>query len=634
MHHSLGSAAFLLALPALLAGQSVRGVVSDRNTSAPLPGVVLLLLDGAGATVGRALSNEVGEYRVTALRPGAHRLRALRIGFLPVTTDVFVLGANAEVNRPLALAGIPVALDTFRVTSRGRCDVRPDSAMATYRVWEQVRTALTAAEITGRARTVRARLITFDRTLDRRGEEVLHQTSRVKEGYTDRPWTALSQDSLRRSGYVHNNRDGSTSYFAPDIPVLLSDDFLEDHCVRISRDSDASMLAVEFEPVRARREIPEIQGTVWLDRKSAELRRMRFRYVNVTGPQSASDAGGEMRFARLKNGAWMISGWNIRMPVIESRLVTRGLDGHSEIQRSVREFHVEGGALAMVTRGKDTLWARPPVVLRGHVLDSATGTAWGDAHVAVRGTSLTTRTDSAGHFTIAELIPGEYVLEIASPELEAVGVSRQITAMVADSGATLTARLPPAGLIARSACANTEGGMIVGLVRTRAAENLGGIRVIAEWRDSTDAPRSVETLTNDVGRYVLCGVPYRTIDVRIESDNGGANPVQLSIARWMRMTRADFTLSATAGASARPATLTGRVTSAANRQPIIDVVIRIASTDHAAVTNAQGTFRVTGIPPGRHTVIIRRTGYVTRIATLDFGAGRIVDYTIILNPTR
>lgn len=543
MYDFLRALLLLLAAPALLPAQSVRGVVSDRNTSEPLPGVVLLLVDGTGTTVGRALSDELGQYRVAALRPGVHRLRALRIGFRPVTTEPFALSAGAPVNRPLVLAGIPVALDTFRITSRGRCDVRPDSAMATYRVWEQVRTALTAAEITGRTPTVHARLITFDRTLDRRGDEVLHQTSRVKEGYTHRAWTALSQDSLRRFGYAHNNPDRSTSYFAPDIPVLLSDGFLEDHCVRISGGSDASVLGVEFQPIRARREIPEIQGTVWLDRKSAELRQLQFRYVNVTGTQSAADAGGEMRFVRTKTGAWMISGWHIRMPVIESRLVTRSLDGQSEMQTSVREVRVAGGELAMVTRGRDTLWARPPVVLRGQVLDSATGTPWVDAHISVRGTSLSTRTDSAGHFTISELIPGEYVVEIASPQLEAAGVSWQITAMVVDSSATLTARLPPAGQIARSACASSEGGMIVGLVRTRAAEKAGGVRIIAEWRDSTDAPRSLETLTNDAGRYVLCGIPTdRTIDVRIESDTGGANPVQVSIATWMRMARVDFTL--------------------------------------------------------------------------------------------
>lgn len=356
MPRSLGTAAFLLAFPALLAGQSVRGIVSDRNTSAPLPGVVLLLLDGTGATVGRALSNELGEYRVAALRPGAHRLRALRIGFLPVTTDAFTLAAGAEQIRPLALAGIPVALDTFRVTSRGRCDVRPDSAMATYRVWEQVRTALTATEISGRAPAVRARIRSYDRTLDRRGDRVLRQFSRTQEGHTQRAWRARSQDSLRRFGYSHSDDDGSTTYYAPDLPVLLSDGFLEDHCLRLSQESDAARLGVEFEPTRARRGIPEIEGTLWLDRRSAELRQLQFRYVNLTGDESMAGAGGEMRFVRMKNGAWMIGGWHIRMPVMEHRKVVRPLTGEMVTQSTLRQIRVQGGDLLTVTRGPDTLW--------------------------------------------------------------------------------------------------------------------------------------------------------------------------------------------------------------------------------------------------------------------------------------
>ena len=546
MRRAFAALLFPTVFPALAEAQSVRGVVSDRNTSAPLAGVVVLLLDASGVAVGRALSNERGEYRVGALRPGAHRLRALRIGFLPVVTPPFTLQPGAELDRPLVLAGIPVALDTVRVTSRGRCDVIPDSARATFRVWEQVRAALTAAEITGRARAVGARIITFERTLDPAGDQVLRQTVWVKEGLTQRAWTARSQDSLRRFGYVHGNPDGSTSYFAPDLPALLSDAFLEDHCLRLSSQSSASRLGIDFEPIRARRAIPEIAGTVWLDRRTAELREMRFRYVNVARNQSAANAGGEMRFVRLRSGAWMIAGWHIRMPVIESRLVKRALDGVSEMQVIVREVRVEGGDLVLVTRGRDTLWSQPPLALRGMVSDSATGAPWVSARVAIRGTTLATRTDSSGRFTIAQLIPGEYVVEIASPELEAAGISRQVIVMLADSAVVLNARL---------------------------------------------------------------------------ADRTG-------------LARADFAVSADTSTLARTAMLTGRVTSARDGRPLREVVIRVPALDRAAMTNANGAFRLTGIPPGTHEIRITRAGYVTRIATIAFGAGQVIDYTMVLNPTR
>jgi hypothetical protein len=68
-----------------------------------------------------------------------------------------------------------------------------------------------------------------------------------------------------------------------------------------------------FEPVKDR-QVPEIKGTLWVDRASAELRALEYEYVNVPSTVRAPGLGGRSEFARLAGGGWIIRDWYIRMP--------------------------------------------------------------------------------------------------------------------------------------------------------------------------------------------------------------------------------------------------------------------------------------------------------------------------------
>jgi hypothetical protein len=103
--------------------------------------------------------------------------------------------------------------------------------------------------------------------------------------------------------------------------------------------------------------VPEIKGTLWVDRKSAEVRRLEFRYVNVSA-EAEDHAGGDLEFIRLRDGAWTIAHWEIRMPVVEQVIVP----GHGAEPR-VAEVLGMGGDLALARRGADTLWRRAPSTL-------------------------------------------------------------------------------------------------------------------------------------------------------------------------------------------------------------------------------------------------------------------------------
>src|SRR4051812_7961270 len=144
--------ALALAVPAgALRAQVIRGTVVDQGERA-LSGVVLQLLDVSSRVVSRSLSNEQGEYRLAAPAAGSYRIRTMRIGYRAATTETFTVAPRTELLKNISLASVGVSLDTMRVVARNSCRLATDSSAATFAVWEQVRTALTAAEITGKER--------------------------------------------------------------------------------------------------------------------------------------------------------------------------------------------------------------------------------------------------------------------------------------------------------------------------------------------------------------------------------------------------------------------------------------------------------------------------------------------------
>jgi hypothetical protein len=237
----LACGVLLVAVPWVAAAQTVRGTVVDQG-QVPVPGVVVQLIDAHQLVAARALTDERGGFRVQAAAPGAYRLRTLRIGFRPITTEAVQLAAGAEITRTLIVSGVAFNLDTVRVVSRNTCRIASDSAAATFAIWEQARTALTAATLTARERSVSARTVSFERLFDPGMRRMMHEEAEAHARFDHRAWRALSADSLRRVGYVVIDRDGSTTYYAPDIDVLLSPVFSEDHCFRLVDNRNLSQL--------------------------------------------------------------------------------------------------------------------------------------------------------------------------------------------------------------------------------------------------------------------------------------------------------------------------------------------------------------------------------------------------------
>lgn len=242
-----------VALPAAIHAQTVRGTVADAGDQ-PVAGVVVLLVDSTSRVAARGLSDQRGEFRLTADRAGTFRLRTLRIGFRPVTSDPVVLSDGSEVTRRIVLSNVPVALEGMRVVDRSECRAFSDSAAATFAVWEQIRAALTAAQLTEASRAIVSTTVVYDRTMDAAGSKVLRQKSSASTSVATRAWRTPPPDQLRRAGYVVTQKDNSVDYYAPGLDALLSNVFVEDHCFRLTTDrKQPALIGMLFEPTPERK---------------------------------------------------------------------------------------------------------------------------------------------------------------------------------------------------------------------------------------------------------------------------------------------------------------------------------------------------------------------------------------------
>jgi hypothetical protein len=632
---SVGASVFAAFISATASAQTVRGVVVDQSAT-PVPGVVVQLLDSASRVAGRALSNERGEFRVAATRAGTYRLGTLRIGYRPTVSEPISLVSGGEIEHRVTLSGVRVALDTMRVVSNNICRAFTDSGAATYRVWEQVRTALTATQLTAAARAVSATTVAYERTLDASGRRVQKQSWNIRSDYVKQPWLSMSPDSLHRLGYVVTTRDNSIVYYAPGLDMLLSNVFVEDHCFRLR--TDKNRLGIAFEPAPDRKDIGEIRGTLWVDRTSSQLERIEFRYVNLT-PEQEDQAGGDMDFAHMKNGTWAVSRWNIRMPVIEQRIRSQAMGGNA---LHVTEVRVAGGELALARRGNDTLWSRPPLVLAATILDSTSGSSIAKARVVLAGTQLEGTADARGRVSIANVLPGQYTLEIHTPSLDSVSAVHQAAISFTDSASAIQIKVPTAQQIGALLCGNRQldnPGMVLGTLVTKGDTTPPrNVRVFAEWDElslrnaagnavTEKQHRAIEARTDAKGGFRFCGVPVNTaMRLRPEEAAGDAAPIDVKIPVNGRFARAELTVERSSGAA-----FVGFVVADSTQQPLIGAEVSLPKLGKTVLSNERGAFRISDIPTGTHQVTVRRVGYGALDTQVAFVSGNTLDRRIVLS---
>ena len=336
--------ALLLVSPPL-AAQSVQGQLTDSITKTPLPGAFLTLVDEQGVERARTITNGAGEFLLTAPSAGTYRLRSKRIGFRPYVSSPLTLRAGETSAFRAAIDPIPVALAEVVVAGERQCDIASGQGSSVTALWDEIREALAAVSWTSRVPSYWYHLTNFQRELTASGRRHGTDSTWSQEGYSLNPIRNFATDAeFQEQGYVLRT-DTGIIYRAPDADVLLSGTFLRTHCFDVQKgDGDnAGLFGLVFTSAQGRR-VPDITGTLWVDRQSAELRRLQFRYIRLPQEVIAPSAGGSIEFLRLPSGVWIVRDWTLRMPL--ARLVQQPMAMGTKPE--VTGFIETGGSIDLI----------------------------------------------------------------------------------------------------------------------------------------------------------------------------------------------------------------------------------------------------------------------------------------------
>ena len=462
----------LLFVAVPLAAQTVEGRLTSRDTGAPIPGAVVHLVDGSGTVRAEGLTDAGGAYSLRATAAGRYRLRSERVGYESVTSPEFDLSAAETRSVPLVSAATVVTLEGLTVESGARrCRVRPEGAETVARVWDEARKALNAVALTQAAGRVRFDYETYRRRLDPAGITVLGEQRRAFFGATRSPFHSVSAERLAAKGFMEMGLDSST-YYAPDAAVLLSDVFLDGHCFQLHAGSDGEdgRIGLDFRPVRGGSH-PDVAGTLWLDRRSSELREVDYHFVRLPIRVPEDRLGGRVAFERVPSGTWVVKEWSIRMPeaTIHEDVRPRG-DGLGMERRSetVLDAIVEEGGEIRAVRPEGAAGAPGRATLSGLVADSLRGGALQGARVYLSGTSFAATSDASGRFRIADVPAGSYLVGFLHPSLAALGYQPAPlrVELRPDQEDTVELAVPTEATILARLCPGLRGeeGMVVGRV--------------------------------------------------------------------------------------------------------------------------------------------------------------------------
>ena len=397
-------------------GQVVRGRLSDAADQVAVSGAMMTLMDRGGRAADQVLTRSgSGLFVLRASEPGEYRVRAERIGYETTFSRYLTLSAGDTVTVQMAAPVEALSLEGISATVGPRCEVRPEDGLAVARVWNEARKALAAATWTQERGLYRYEMLQIKRLFDTAQRTVDWEDRVYADGLVPVPYVARAADSLVYDGFAHLSAEASL-FWAPDAEVLLSDPFLDTHCLRIRPGAgDSGLVGLEFEPLPGR-EVADIAGTFWLDAATAQLQRVEFRYVNLPVPSWLMEAspGGAVHFRALPDGTWIVTSWHIRMfraGETEHPLTGRPtptLEGVAVTQGEVLRVHGADGVVLEGRRGRR---------VAGTVVDSL-GVGLPDALVYVAGSSTGMTTDAEGRFELDHMAAGNYKLYFTHPYLE------------------------------------------------------------------------------------------------------------------------------------------------------------------------------------------------------------------------
>jgi hypothetical protein len=531
------------------------GTLVEAETGAGIEGAAVILLDESGDQLSWRLTDTAGRFNFQIDRTGRFRLRADRIGHASVLTDLIMFDGVSNSVQRIEAPVQAILLAGIEVESSRRCEIRPGDGVATARVWEEARKALEAASQTLRGGAYRYVIRRYERELDATGRRVQSEESRILRRVTRRPFVSLDVDDLLSQGFVRSDGDGSV-YYAPDADVLLSDPFLDTHCMRLTegRDESEGMLGLAFEPTEDRG-VAEISGVLWLNPDNGRLQWLDYTYEYLDVPD-ADRLGGRVQFEGLPNGAWIVLNWSIRMPILTATILDGGRRRTTLV--AIRE---EGGQVVRVNdrRGERVLDSRTGTI-QGVVWDSLGIRPVEGAVVTLDG-PVQVETDADGRFRFSSLAQGRYGVRVSNTALDTLGLAPETVYADVTPGTISSVRLQSYSLLAflLSLCDQPEPpegkGVLFGYVHDPSGNPAVGVDVSIRWQEvvrsrlerfslnevlTTQDWESNLTVEREDGFYWACGIPRGgVVEVVATRNDVESEPIRLRFPEAATVLRQD-----------------------------------------------------------------------------------------------
>lgn len=508
----------VVVFPGLLAGQTVRGTVTERSSGAVASGAVIVLERIAGDSLlerSAVLTDASGAFVVRATSEGSFVLSIRRIGSIPFRSELFVLttgearkfDVQLERVNPTGSPVVTLAEVGIRRATSCRADEKNGSRIAT--LWSDARTALEATEISERDRLVQRTVVRFMREIDVPSLAVRTETLTAFDsldiGEPPR-FRSMPADSLSRIGYWRVKDATWTEFYGLDANALLSEAFVRDHCFSLieGNDSRLGLVGLVFEPIRSRTGIfspPEVEGTIWLEAQTSALKLVEFDWTKLDADRKLY--GGEVHFARMATGPWFVSSWRLRMPQEVLLVGGRGASRHKGI--------VEEGGIIL---DESTDSSRVPVTLHGTVRD-VNQRGMGGVTVRVLGTKRSTVTSADGRYLLPDVPPGLHFVVATNDSVDLLGarVGQQQVLLDEGSRREVSFRAPRSIEIMRKHCGEqvdlrNRGVLRITLIDSVTARPIPGARIRLAYRDSTRRPALEISQESDAsGAAVFCEVP-------------------------------------------------------------------------------------------------------------------------------
>ncbi|HSM16706.1 MAG TPA: carboxypeptidase-like regulatory domain-containing protein, partial [Gemmatimonadales bacterium] len=512
---------------AALAQQALVGVVTDRATSAPLPGVFVALEErGVDRVVSAVLTDESGRFVLSAQLGRTYRLRAERVGLSTELTDWFVFAAEGALQR-IGMVERAVELEGLSVSGQVRtCQLERGEAVLVQRWWDEVRKALQATAFGQEREIAELRFQRFEREWSSNLRALRHERELPPDSAPTRPFLSQEAESLSEKGFIQG-QEGDRLFLAPDATVLLSATFLADHCLSVGDVPESHVgrpgeLYLAVEPIRDHP--PDIQGSLTVDTIAGELRAFDFTYTNLPPDLPRTRAGGHLTFAYLPSGAWIVSDWWVRVPRVEYRWGEGDRRGavplvQGYVDQGGRSVDVEGRPV-QPERGVDR------TTVHGMVFDSLSGGPMVGARISIVGTRYSARTGEDGHFTLAGVPAGRRALTVHHAELSRLGLPSPVFAvdLIANAEDSVVLATPGFATTASLLCpAPPDGPAEAVLTGNVMASNGPAVAPLAEVRArwvSAERGMVTEGKAGSEGRYVLCGLPADVpIAVAVRTDS-------------------------------------------------------------------------------------------------------------------